>query len=297
MSNTDIQTIITTAGIVQSTLDLLNAQLATAQSQVLLDLSAIADLKKQIAAVSSRLGAALTAIPVINGGLHARLPWNQNGNVGNTGGGSGAKHGTYTETLDPGGASTTLSIVPSTGPNDKGFDNFYFDTTLPPPPSGLYRFIQHLPFRFPVKAEVTNSTATEFQLEWSDGVYLHNMAWQCLIGSAKPTWRYFKWMGPPTDGQWLDSGIPVDMATLLAGGLMDCYATFLADPAGYTTHEFLVINGVVHALNIVQPALAMNRKRYLQVGFQLDSKGCPVGSVPPPYSVSFACDELHVLVA
>lgn len=287
--NQDVQNIIASAQGQLASASSIQAAFDAQDALLTSDATQIADLKQKIAAIR-------VAVPTINGGLHARLPWNQNGNVGNTGGGSGAKHGTSSQGLVMDGASALLRIVPDTGPNGKGFDNFYFDTTLPAPPSGLYRFIQHLPFRFPTKAEVDNSTAVEFQLEWSDSVYLHNMAWQCLIGAPKPTWRYFKWLGPPTDGQWLDSGIPVDMATLLAGGLMDCYATFLADPHGSTTHEFLVINGVVHALNIVQPSLAMNRKPYLQVGFQLDSKGCPVGSVPPPYSVSFACDEMHVLV-
>lgn len=266
-------------------------QIAQDQATIASDASIIASDTQQISALQAQLAASASsaqAIPTIRGGLHAQLQWNQNGNVGNSGGGSSQAHGTYTQVLDANGLMSTFTIAPASA-----YDNYYFDigNIGGPTKAGKYRFVYHMKFQYRKSGDVAKSQAYEFELQWSDGKYTYNMAWQANLSSSTPTWRYFRYTGTAGTGGWIDSHIPVDVATLNAGGVEDVYATFIVDSSqGTVTHEFLQINGATNPVNVVMSAPAKGEHVYLRVANQLDSKGAASGTVPPAYSVSFAAD-------
>jgi hypothetical protein len=292
-----VQAILTNANDVQQEITSLTQELGAAQA-------ANADLQKQVADLTMHLKAvtaddqsvaaqlllaqkrigyiAQLAKPSMEQNLH-RLPftqdpnwrapgtWFQPGNTGNTGGGSAAKHGTWSVTQNSDG-STEFAITPA-GP----FDDFIWGLNFFQGTAKVHNIIQVTEFE--LKDEfVSSAMAIETNMEHSIGGFRFNAGLQALLGWDKDAisgqlvsgqWRYFD-IGV---GHWLDTGIPFDRTMFGTGKRIELVSEFAQsdDPAQGMENVSLTINGVPHAIGKWTKAKATTWGPYLQQGFQMDS--------------------------
>lgn len=282
-----------------TTIDSLNGKLQTADDRHIQDAAAIQKLTDQLAAVTAddqSVGAQLLtfqsrldrlaqlAKPGIALGLH-RSPFTpdpnarplmtffQPGNTGNTGGGSAAKHGTWSITQLP--DHTEFAIVPAAP-----FDDFIWGLNFLKTNTAFSRYLQVTEFELPDEA-VPNAMGIETNWEHSFNAFRFNAGIQALLGVDKDAvtgklvtdqWRYYD-IGA---GHWLDTGIPLDRSMFGTGKRIQLVSEF-AESSGGMQNISLAINGVLHPVNKSTKARATTWGPYLQQGFQMD----PTASAAP----------------
>jgi hypothetical protein len=190
--------------------------------------------------------------------IQSSSAWEQDGSLGDTGGGGGT-HGSWSKTAN-GDGSETFAVVPASA-----YDDYYWriPNIAGHPTATPKQFKYHMEFMYPT-GSLAKSQGFEFQLQFSDGHYTYNMAW-----GAYNSWHYFHYIGH-AGGAWIDSGIPVNA---VENSYMIVDALFDLDPvAGTVTHDTLTLNGATHKIGVTQAAIAKYQSHYLDPAIQLDSK-------------------------
>jgi hypothetical protein len=209
--------------------------------------------------------------------LEKRNDWIQPGNVGNTGGGSTAPHGTFNMIPGSPATFTCQGAIP--------YDNGYWYTVIDN--TGLLSNAKRFRYDLEVQAgwdDLAAMQALEFELQLTIAGLVFNMAWQA--DSVTKLWRTFNY----SIKQWEPTQIAFDSA-LMAGKFCSISSEFVINPDKSVTHSLLSIDGLSHALAITHvsaqsdPATA----NYLHAAFQLDSNGAT-----PPTAYSVQVREMNV---
>lgn len=240
MKDTDLQQIVTSAGVVDAKLAQLYAEVA-----------------------AGRLTPTVYRNLETNQKVNVKTPlsWWQAGNTGNSGGASAKPHGTYQWYQ---AVPELVTVNPMAA-----FDNFLYVMTFPLP--------AHLPDylvlgfdNFSVLPDhLGRLQALECQLELRDGLNVYNFAWQLDVGGSKQV-RAFKYE-PDAKGDWFAvPGVSLpDVSQPLS-----LKAEFRLDRQLMTaTHDCLWLNGVRHQVSVTQAATPASGPIELSVAFQVDPNG------------------------
>lgn len=202
--------------------------------------------------------------------LGQRTDWKQPGNVGNTGGASSAKHGTFPFTP----AKPASFAANPASPYDTGYS--YVDLT--PDLKGLIPtyFVYKLKFMFPTEADLAACQAPEFEIQQNFKNQVFNMAWSVING----LWCSFDY----TNSAWIETEIP---ANLTAGKWIKVRSDFVRGGDNSLTHLTLRLNGKTNVVNIKRTASPKVEPAYVHAAFQLDSNafGTPYKVIMGPISV------------
>jgi hypothetical protein len=191
--------------------------------------------------------------------------WVQPGNVGNSGGGSPAPHGTYI--LTP-GDPMVVRVSPA-----EAFDNFYFFDRVGQFPN-LTKFNWSGSFSFPTASDLAACQALEWQWQQCVNGAVWNGAWQISLKPSPPVLRYYEF----NRDVWT-AFAPFDASLLAPGKVLSVMSEHSIDPT-HETHIAITLNGVRIPVSFTQ---ANTPNKYppsavsLDVAFQLDanSKGTP----------------------
>lgn len=212
--------------------------------------------------------------------LQAR-PWSKKSGAGS--GGSSANHGTCDMSQNADG-SKRISVTPGPGPNKVGYDNFLFgiDGLFIPRIGQVVRVLDTVKFKL---SDPTLCQAVEAENQRNMNMRKANMAACCIIAGSG-SWDYFHYTGSAggAAGWHPIPGAPPLDHTMLADWVTWELETLLDDDAGTVTHQSITINGAHYPITgVVQPMAQVASGSRWDVNFQLDSKGCKLGSVPPPF--------------
>src|SRR6185437_1139500 len=195
--------------------------------------------------------------------------WFQPGNTGNTGGGSAARHGTWTITDNDDG-SREFAIVPASP-----FDDFIWGLNLLKSVITLNRALQVTVFEI-ADEDLPKAMGIETNFEHSSNGFRKNAGLQALLGTDKDAvsgklvsnqWRYYD-IGA---GHWFDTGIPFDRSMFGTGKRIELLSEFEEDPALGMHNISLTINGTQYVVDKWSKPKATTWGPYLQQGFQMDS--------------------------
>jgi len=257
----------------QSQVAVLQAQIAADQQQELADATTIQGLKDQLAAAMARTSTPRkwTVYPGLqSNALFAadkKIPfeWIQPGNVGNTGGGSPATHGSETWTVKP-GQPTDIEFAPANiAPKSDDFFNYSVLPYPSVPPEELFMSCRN----FAAKSEADWANAQQLegpQVEYIGGGFQNTCCW-----SASPTTGLHYWAGADKWQPFKPAGAPI-MVDL--GKPTPWMAFFTLDHVANTfTYEWLVIGDTLYEVNITVEGVpaALARKEF-SVAVQGDGK-------------------------
>jgi len=201
-------------------------------------------------------------------GLSLIPKWNQPGTSGDTGGPSNLPHGTYS--WIPGNPGS-LNIRPVRRSIGKPWDNYYFYNTIQTETTGAVYFSYEMSVMFPTQKDIDACTAWENEIEVCEAGLAYNMAWQCLLHTAKPAWRLFDLINQ----KWVQI-VSIPSPAPKPGQFMQVLSKFRMDRSAKTVeHLTLAVNGTEYPVESVHGAKLKwsAGTNYTHNAFQLDSDG------------------------